>query len=557
MASLPEPPPTTKKRRRVYRCRLCSLPKKGHACAYGLTTPHNSLLPTYSSSRTAATSSSSSSGAGDGGSEHTSRLSALPPQSPPEKNAAVDKEGEGAQVEVKKKRKLEETEVQEPLGLDDLISRLPDGVLGEVVSRLPTKDGARTAVLASRWRRLWLSSPLNIDDDSGDVAHSDSDKPLVRRISKILRAHPGPGRRFCVSFLSVHILLAKLDRWFRSPALDNLQELEIHEGLGNINWYGPRGPLPLSALRFAPSLRVLAVGSCDFPADADASSLHFPLLKQLTIRDATISGDALHGVLSGSPALESLLLQECTGFYRVRITSRTLRSIGMYTRASESFGDYIVRGQELIIEDAPCLERLFPLSRIDGGGMYLNVRWISAPKLEILGSPISSWPTSLRTVKILALDTIHLGSVIDLLKCFPCVEKLYIKYGLVDGLKFTQHVDPLIPIECLHLHLKKIVLKGYRGKKEDLEFAKFFVLNAKVLELVMFRTHNYCTEKWMADQHRRLQLDNRASQGARFEFASDLCRTEFIDQKNHNKIHDLSIADPFGTSLCSCSKWQN
>ncbi|KAM3259679.1 hypothetical protein ACQJBY_051136 [Aegilops geniculata] len=439
----------------------------------------------------------------------------------------------------------------------DLISRLPDEILGTIISLLPsTKDGARTAILSSRWRHLWRCAPLNL---AVDDALSSQESERVAAVSEILAAHPGPARRLCISsiYLGGHHH-ARFDGWFRSPALGGLEELEFYRG-------NSRRALPPSVLHFAPTLRVASIGRCNLSVIEAAPVLAFPRLKQLNLSGFAVSEPALLRLLAACAVLESLELMGIRGLSTARIISPTLRSICV------SVGHYEGLPEELVIEDAPCLERLISF----GCNGPRTIRVIAAPKLTVLGYPSCrfyelvmglgtiivkemipiSLAVSVRTVKVLVLESIgpNLDVVVGFLRCFPCVEKLYIQSRLRKDMKNVGQYGTLDPIECLELNLKAIVLNTYEGKTPDVDFAKFFVLNAKVLEVMKFGVYrNSCNQKWVANQHMRLQLDNKASRDARFDFERDYGNCRFYYRKH---MHDMWIADPFDRSLCKfCRK---
>ncbi|CAN6167979.1 unnamed protein product [Urochloa humidicola] len=155
-------------------------------------------------------------------------------------------------------------EEEEPVLLGtDYISGLPDGVLGDIVSRLPTKDGARAQVLSSRWRHAWRSAPLNLDLRLHPIS--------LAKVRCVLASHPGPGRRFSTPAASYRKLrdgaAATLDSLLHSPALDKLQELDFGDIIPDRDRANrdPPLPLPASALRFWSTLRVAQVVFLPFP----------------------------------------------------------------------------------------------------------------------------------------------------------------------------------------------------------------------------------------------------------------------------------------------------
>jgi hypothetical protein len=171
-----------------------------------------------------------------------------------------------------------------------------------------------------------LSSPLNLELPCWEAPHK---RRLSRGdVSRILSSHQGSSRRFSVP---IQYLLHLRDRstredWLRSPALDNLQELEFR--YGSIHAELPP-PQPPSVPRFSSTLRVANFGGCaGFPDGSNANALlHLPVLKQLSLWDVTISETSLNSLLAGCPVLQSLLLSHTIDCPRARIVSPTLRSL--------------------------------------------------------------------------------------------------------------------------------------------------------------------------------------------------------------------------------------
>lgn len=86
-------------------------------------------------------------------------------------------------------------------------------------------------------------------------------------------------------------------------------------------------------------------------------------------------------------------------------------------------------------------------------------------------------------------------------------------------------------LECLDLHLKKLRLSCYHGTRTHLEFAKFLLSNARVLESMVLDVQDdkYGDYWWIKNQQRQLQLKKRASIGVQVDFTSDKYFDELDD----------------------------
>nr|VDC64025.1 unnamed protein product [Brassica rapa] len=71
----------------------------------------------------------------------------------------------------------------------DMISELPDSLLTQILSYLPTGDSVQTGILSKRWKNLWLSVPA-LDLNCFLIADEDDEEVLFTFVERFLEFSP-------------------------------------------------------------------------------------------------------------------------------------------------------------------------------------------------------------------------------------------------------------------------------------------------------------------------------------------------------------------------------
>ncbi|XBI67642.1 hypothetical protein VPH35_046953 [Triticum aestivum] len=389
----------------------------------------------------------------------------------------------------------------------DRVSRLPDTLLRDIVSRLPVKDAACTA----RWRGVWRSAPLVL-------ANADL-LPDTSAVSRVLEAHPGPFRCVHLTRTLAEGFHGLLMRSLQLLATKGIQELVLVNARWPLDYFLPADLLSLT------SLTRLYLGMWRFPDTAGLRrSTCFPNLRRrrnlrahpsvrtsrvcrnpksdnLGLCHVLVERRDLDFILDRSPVLETLCVQGNVLKLRIRLVNQSLRCV-------QIIGCFI---EEIFVLDAPNLERfIYSDAWHPVGNCTTTVKIGHAPKLHLLGylaldprkhvldvgntiikAGIGMSPsTMLPGVKILALEVRFavrndVKMIPIVLRCFPNVETLHIMSGETDqstgkiNLKFWLESGT---IECIESRIKLLVFHGFQGDRSELAFLKFFIESAFVLE---------------------------------------------------------------------------
>ncbi|KAF3792203.1 putative F-box/FBD/LRR-repeat protein [Nymphaea thermarum] len=233
----------------------------------------------------------------------------------------------------------------------DRLSYLPDALIGQIFSFLPFEDAVRTSVLSKRWKHHWTSVPhLEFFEDNFDrrpwrrmmrplvssgVSEWDEFTKLnfVAMVDRCLLLHCSPIQSVRLRFNPVGGHASTIERWTHqliSKKQIRALDLDLCYGNSTAERTSRSFPLLWDAGSFSPSLRSLTLRNVSLSGDAIISLLRgFNCLERLCLE--CCSTVMLHDLVicggSQQLQLESFRMVKCTGWKGLEIDAPNLRSL--------------------------------------------------------------------------------------------------------------------------------------------------------------------------------------------------------------------------------------
>ncbi|KAG7563677.1 F-box-like domain superfamily [Arabidopsis suecica] len=387
---------------------------------------------------------------------------------------------------------------------NDRISELPEALLLEILSLLPTKDVRATSVLSNRWRSLWKMVPrLEFNE-----------RMVSDNISRCLLSHQAP-------------VLQSLHLEMNSDVFSNMVigilvgiAFGLHVRELVLYVYGSqelfRFPFSLCNCE---SLETLILGQniiIDVPSPVCLNSLRTLDLDGVGYKD----DESVLNLLSGCISLENLVVHrlEQADVKTFTLAVPSLQRLTLTAENDDEDSVYVINAPSLkylkfdgVLDDTCLIENTPELveaslrdrgvdddddvSDIVFGNILGSLTSVKRLSLEISASLEIKFPTGSIFSQLVSLE-LHtyepevwnlLSLMLDsspILQVLKLIGKKYRRKDPVACMKWNQPKD--VP-ECLLLHLETVVWKNYQGEIEvEKEVAKYILRNTSRLKKATF-----------------------------------------------------------------------
>nr|XP_043608393.1 F-box/FBD/LRR-repeat protein At1g13570-like [Erigeron canadensis]XP_043608394.1 F-box/FBD/LRR-repeat protein At1g13570-like [Erigeron canadensis] len=344
----------------------------------------------------------------------------------------------------------------------DRISTLPQPLIDTILCLVPFGDAVSTSILSKKWRYNWAKIPKLVLDtvymfDVGSMP-GDFKRTIYDAIKKVLFLHEGPIHEFTF-ILNINNISVEIDQMITHLSRNNNTTLKKFKlDLGDHD-HLYRLPLSIFSLH---QLTDLYLHVCDLDFGPTFSGFH--CLKSLHLEDVRVTTKTLLHLLSKSPLLKSFTLI-ITEFH-------------------------IYENRYLFNWDKYTLTDLFEcLHMIE----HFCVSMLVIEVVFCLGVVPRELPPSLAHVKQLTLDEVFFPQNIPfallIIRSSPNLEKLKLQMceepntqqSLIDNVTYSA-----IPLE----HLREFEIEDFANMKSELDFVKFILTKAPVLEKVSIFLHH-------------------------------------------------------------------
>ncbi|RZC75069.1 hypothetical protein C5167_050545 [Papaver somniferum] len=205
----------------------------------------------------------------------------------------------------------------------DIISRLPDNILHEILSFVDMKHAVRTSVLAKRWLKVWMSirsitlswsefleeKTAFLEEEEIDHAIDGLRDRFIGIVNKVFNRRDEYSNIEMIKLGFVmhnHIFEENFNRWILEAVKGNIQSLYM-----DVGYYMNSGYKIPRQLLNCKTLKSLSMMLGEYTTIILPESTSLPEIRTLWLDGISISSSELQRLFSSCPLLESVIIQEC------------------------------------------------------------------------------------------------------------------------------------------------------------------------------------------------------------------------------------------------------